>query len=154
MSSHSSIKEIISIIEDAHDEYIYIIGIDIISNKVYEEIKAILEFEKKHNIKVKYETIAKNIAETYVSGNYDYYDDYCGKEYPNARDNENAFKICQCYVLFSYNKSLSLEDKLFVREKSGILCIVYHKNNEINHIITYRDIFYALDHSFYEYIMS
>jgi hypothetical protein len=154
MSSQSSIQEIISIIKDAHDEYYYIIGCDTISKKIYEEIKTILEFEEKHNIKVKYETIAKNIAEAYVSGKYDYYNDYYGKEYPKAEDNVNAFKICESYVLFSANKNLSDENKLFVRERSGIFCIAYHKNNEINHIITYRNILYALDSSFYEYIMS
>jgi hypothetical protein len=144
---YKTISEIFSLIQNAvEDSSKYFIVISDVARSIYKEISMLLE------INVKYEIIAKKIAEGYIYGRFiELNDDDYDYNETVSRDTDNAFGVCECYNSFSNDKTLSDDDKDFIRRRGGVFCTILNNMDGSNILITYLDIFFALDNSFYNY---
>ena len=144
---YKTISEIFSLIDNAiNDSSKYFIVINDIATNIYKETSNLL------NIEIKYETIAKRIAEGYIYGRFiELTEDDYDYNKTLSRDTDNVFGVCECYNSFSNDKTLSGDDKDFIRRRGGVFCTILNNMEGSNIVITYLDIFFALDNSFYEY---
>jgi hypothetical protein len=142
-----TISNIFYLIQNAvEDSSKYFIVISDVARSIYKETSMLLEID------VKYEIIAKRIAEGYIYGKFiELTDDDYDYNKTVSRDTDNVFGVCECYNSFSNDKTLSYDDKDFIRRRGGVFCTILNNMDGSNILITYLDIFFALDNSFYNY---